>query len=69
MVQITWLGHATFEIQFRIGRRSGFGSVDYRKSGLPGGSRGFKRGRCHSGFTASGHSDHVSDLVAAGEQV
>ena len=60
MIQITWLGHATFEIQFESGEVL---VLDPWITGNPAYPTGHEIKRADVIAASHGHSDHVSDLV------
>jgi L-ascorbate metabolism protein UlaG (beta-lactamase superfamily) len=60
MIQITWLGHATFEIQFESGEVL---VLDPWITGNPAYPTGHEIKRADVIAVSHGHSDHVSDLV------
>ena len=60
MVQITWLGHATFEIQFESGEVL---VLDPWITGNPVYPTGHEIKRADVIAVSHGHSDHVSDLL------
>ena len=60
MVKITWLGHATFEIQFETGEVL---VLDPWITGNPSYPAGYEIKRADAIAVSHGHSDHVADLV------
>jgi len=60
MLKITWLGHATFEIQFETGEVL---ILDPWITGNPSYPAGYEIKRADAIAVSHGHSDHVADLV------
>jgi L-ascorbate metabolism protein UlaG (beta-lactamase superfamily) len=60
MIQITWLGHAAFEIQFETGEVL---ILDPWITGNPAYPAGYEIKRADAIAVSHGHSDHVADLV------
>ena len=60
MIQITWLGHAAFEIQFETGEVL---VLDPWITGNPAYPAGYEIKRADAIAVSHGHFDHVADLV------
>jgi L-ascorbate metabolism protein UlaG (beta-lactamase superfamily) len=60
MIQITWLGHATFELRFETGEVL---VLDPWIEGNPAYPKGYKIQRVDAIAISHGHSDHTTDVV------
>jgi L-ascorbate metabolism protein UlaG (beta-lactamase superfamily) len=65
MTQITWLGHATFELRFDTGEVL---LTDPWIEGNPAFPKGYKLKRVDAISISHGHSDHMNDVIPVAKQ-
>ncbi|MBV8552432.1 MAG: metal-dependent hydrolase [Acidobacteriaceae bacterium] len=65
MIQITWLGHAAFELRFETGEVLLF---DPWTTGNPAYPKDYKISRVDAIAVSHGHSDHMNDVVPLAKQ-
>ncbi len=65
MIDITWLGHGTFQIRLESGETI---LIDPWLNGNPKYPEGFTIDRCDTIVVTHGHFDHVNDLIATAKK-